>query len=137
MTTSVALSEANRDRLARIKEDAGLRSMDEVVGTLLGAARHSIDRLMENRGERVAKVADEHGIRRLTAYGSRVWGAPHARSDVDLVAEFDGRVSMFELMRAERALADAFGAPVDLTTWGGLRDRLAERVRREGVVILG
>lgn len=137
MGTTVALSTDTHLALHRFKEGANLHSMDEAVAQLLRSGPETIERLWRRCGADVRTTARRLGIRRLVAFGSRVWGAAHARSDVDLCAEFSHAISLFDLMDAQDALSKAFAARVDLHTLKGLRPRLAERVRREGVTLLG
>lgn len=137
MGTTIALSDDTHLELLRFKVAGQLRSMDEAVGQLLRSAPEAIERLWSRRGAEVRRVARRLGIRRLVAFGSRVWGAAHPRSDVDLCGEFSRPVSLFDIMDAQEALTAAFGVHVDLHTMKGLRPRLADRVRREGVALLG
>jgi predicted nucleotidyltransferase len=137
MATSIAVSEETQYLLHRYKESSGLRSLDEAVADLFGAGNRTIERLMARRRREVERASKKAGIVRLVAFGSRVWGAAHDRSDVDLVAEFRSQPSLFDLMAAQEALAKAFGVPVDLHTWAGLRDRVRKRIERDGVTVLG
>ncbi len=137
MATTIAISDDTHAWLTRLKRSSGLRSFDEVLGALAHCGEHMADRVLERHRAAVDRVCKEFGIKRLTAFGSRAWGAPHAASDLDLVAEFRQPVNAFVLLRAQDALAAAFEVPVDLHTWETLKPRVVERVRERGVRLLG
>lgn len=70
-------------------------------------------------------------------FGSYARGEPQAGSDVDIwVPEWSGRVpGVFEEFEIEEELSRLLGVPVDLGIH--LKRGVEQRVRREGVVILG
>lgn len=135
MATTIALHEETRARLARIQEAGGLPSMDAVVSALLDAPQHSATALWSRHRPEVTAVCGLFGIRRLTAFGSRVWGIPHPASDLDLVAEFEKAPGLLGFQEAEEALCRAFAVPVGLHTPGGLRPSLRRVVEERGQVL--
>ena len=138
MAKTIALTPATHFLLQRYKKEGDLSSMDEVVSQLFRSGERSVERILAARRKEVTTTCRQLGIVRLTAFGSRVWGAPHPRSDVDLVADFGSRkISAFGLLEAEEELAMSFGLPVDLHTWAGLRPRVRQRVEEKGVDLIG
>ena len=65
---------------------------------------------------RLAEFCRRHGIVRLRLFGSAARGDETPDSDVDLIADFGQPIGYFELIRAEDALSEFFGRPVDLLT---------------------
>lgn len=67
----------------------------------------------------IAQAVQEHPLRKhvkkLTLFGSQVRGNATKKSDVDLLVEFDGSVSLFGLMQMEEDLSKALGMTVDLS----------------------
>ncbi|MGH3906509.1 MAG: nucleotidyltransferase family protein [Pseudonocardiaceae bacterium] len=66
--------------------------------------------------------ARQHGIRRLSLFGSALRGDFTNRSDVDLLVEFepDRIPGLFPLASMERELESMVGRPVDLRTYHDL-----------------
>jgi uncharacterized protein len=75
------------------------------------------------------------GIVHLRLHGSLATGAATARSDVDLIAEFDAskHLSLLDMVSLENRLSDLLGAPVDLSPEHTLKKPVAERAARESV----
>lgn len=137
MATSIALSVDTHHWLKRYKERAGLSSLDEAVALLLHGGAESAQQLMARRHVAVKTACRRHGIGTLTAFGSRVWGSSHPQSDLDLIATFNRPVSLFDILDIQEDLSAAFGVPVDLHTWEGLRPRVRQRAKERGVRLLG
>ena len=91
------------------------------------------------RDEALAILADHRqdlerfGVKSIAIFGSVARNEARADSDVDVLVEFAVPVGFFELARLERHLDDLFGRRVDLTTPGGLRRQLRDRILREAV----
>jgi predicted nucleotidyltransferase len=77
------------------------------------------------------------GIERLFLFGSYARGtAVSERSDVDLMAEFDGskQLSLLEMVHIQNRIADILGANVDLAPTKSLKDPVRARAAREAVL---
>ena len=85
--------------------------------------------------EALAKLCDEHGVRRLRIFGSAARGEERPDSDVDLIVEFGRPTGFIELLRLERLLSDFFGRPVDLVTEPGLDPYIRESVLSSASVL--
>ncbi len=84
---------------------------------------------------RLADFCRRHGITRLRVFGSAVRGEERADSDIDLIADFGVPIGFFELIRAENALAEFFGRPVDLLTEPALSRFMRDAVLESAQVI--
>lgn len=73
----------------------------------------------------------QHPIRSIGVFGSWARGEQRPESDVDLLIEFAEPVGLFEFFEVREKLENVLGVRVDLTTPGGLRPRIADRVRRD------
>jgi predicted nucleotidyltransferase len=75
------------------------------------------------------------GIVHLRLHGSLARGAATAKSDVDLIAEFDDtkHLSLLDMVALENRLSDLLGVPVDLSPQHTLKQAIAERAAREAV----
>ena len=67
-------------------------------------------------------------------FGSVARGDDTPDSDIDFLVEFEQGSSLFDLMDLQEALAALLGAPVDVVSVGGLKDR-DDHIRREAVPI--
>jgi uncharacterized protein len=76
------------------------------------------------------------GIVRLSLFGSVARGNASAKSDVDLMAEFEPgkQFSLLDMVRIENRLADILGVPVDLAPARAMKDHIRERATREAVL---
>jgi predicted nucleotidyltransferase len=70
-------------------------------------------------------------IRTLGVFGSWARGEQTPESDVDLLVEFDGVVTYFEVLALEDELRALLGVRVDLATPGALKRFIGERIRSE------
>ncbi len=75
------------------------------------------------------------GIAHLRLFGSVARGEASARSDVDLIADFDRskRLTLFGMARLENRLSDLLGAQVDLSPADTMKERVRARALREAV----
>ena len=84
---------------------------------------------------RLAEICRAHEIRRLRLFGSFARGQEGPDSDVDLIVDFRGRKSLFDLMDAEESLAELFARDVDLLTEPGLSPYMRDSILAETQVI--
>ena len=87
--------------------------------------------------EAVAGVCLDHGVRRLSLFGSRLHGTARHDSDVDLLVEFDAApsVGILDVVTAEEAFEHLLGRRVDLRTVGDLSPYFRDTVARDAVEI--
>lgn len=91
------------------------------------------DLLTDLRGQqpRIRRAAMKHGIRNVRVFGSAARGEETARSDVDLLVDFDieGR-RVLPLVAFAREVSRIVGRPVDAST----PEMLAPKVRRAALL---
>jgi uncharacterized protein len=95
-----------------------------------------------NKSTVIAKLREHEpelkaaGILRLSVFGSVARGDESAKSDVDLMAEFDRtkQLSMIDMVGLENRLADILGVPVDLAPAKELKGGIRDRATREAVL---
>lgn len=76
------------------------------------------------------------GVKRASLFGSVVRGEAKRGSDIDLLVEFKGRKSLFDLAGLKLDLEGALGKRVDVLTYDSLHPLLKRRILREQEVIL-
>ena len=85
--------------------------------------------------QRLAALCEKHDVRVLKLFGSAARGEDRFDSDIDLIVEFDGRKSLFDLIELESALQELFGRPVDLLTERSISPYLRDRILSSASVI--
>lgn len=87
--------------------------------------------------EMLAKFCREHGIRRLSVFGSALGNDFREDSDVDLLVEFkpDRIPGLFGIAGMEKELSEILGRKVDLRTPGDLSRYFREKVLAEAEVL--
>ena len=76
-------------------------------------------------------LRERYNVRSLGLFGSYARGEADARSDVDLLVEFDTSPGFFRFAELESLLEDTLGAKVDLVTRGALKPSIGRRVLSE------
>lgn len=74
------------------------------------------------------------GVHALYLFGSVARGEAHEGSDVDLLVEFEGKFSYFDLGRVELKLTEWLGHPVDLVPRILVRPEIKGQIEREAVL---
>src|SRR5438067_13105345 len=75
----------------------------------------------------------EHGVKKLTLFGSVAREEAQPTSDVDLLVEFDRPTGYFGLVRLQLHLQQLLGNEVDLGTPGSLRPAMRQRIEKEAI----
>lgn len=136
MHTTIALQPGTHDRLLDLKRRFRLRSMDAVVRRLMEPPL-SAKTLFEQHRKQVLALCKRYGITRMVAFGSRARGQARHDSDLDLMVRLPAGSSLFDQANLIADLEDLLAMKVDVVTEGPHLGRLGERIRRDGVVLLG
>ncbi|MBI5154211.1 nucleotidyltransferase family protein [Candidatus Poribacteria bacterium] len=72
-------------------------------------------------------------IARLSLFGSYARGEQTDASDVDLIVEFDGKLSLFQFIALEQEMAGQLGVRVDLVEREAMKPRIRVRAEKEEV----
>lgn len=79
------------------------------------------------------ELAEKHGVRKLSLFGSVARDEAGDASDVDLLVEFDRPVGLFGLFELQDHLEQLLGCSVDLGTPDSLKPRIRSTVLEESV----
>jgi predicted nucleotidyltransferase len=90
--------------------------------------------IVEARREEINELVRRHRGRSVSLFGSAARGDDDTESDFDFLVEFEPGSSLFDLMDLQEALQSLLGAPVDVVSAGGLKDR-DDHIRQEAVPI--
>ena len=84
---------------------------------------------------KLAEICKSHDVRVLKIFGSAARGEDGPDSDVDLIVEFDGEKSLFDLIGLELELEEFLGRDVDLVTEPAISRYLRDRILASASVI--
>lgn len=79
------------------------------------------------------ELQQRFGVVSVRIFGSMARDEAGPDSDVDILVEFVGPVSLFVLADLREFLVEALGRPVDVGTEGSLRPRIRETIVAEAV----
>jgi uncharacterized protein len=86
-----------------------------------------LDLLSTKRNEILA-LAQKHGVKKISIFGSVAKGEAHSSSDIDFLVEMkDGR-TLLDLGALQIELQELLGVEVDVVTPNGLRPRIRDQV---------
>ncbi len=80
-------------------------------------------------------IAGNRGFTKLAVFGSVARREAGPDSDIDLLVEAPPGTSIGGLLALRELFADIVGRPVDLITYGGLKPKLDDDIRREAVLL--
>lgn len=136
-STTVLIDRRTRDALARCREAFHERSLDAVIQRLLREATPSATDLWGRHKAAAERIVRRHGAKRLIAFGSRVRDDRHPGSDLDLVVEMPVEGGVAALFALRDDLSEALAVRVDLGDMPPPGSRLHERLKQEGVPLVG
>jgi predicted nucleotidyltransferase len=83
----------------------------------------------------LAELCQKYEVRVLKLFGSSARGEDRPDSDIDLLVEFEGDKSLFDLIGLELDLKEFFGRDVDLLTEPSISSYLRDRILASTSVI--
>lgn len=92
---------------------------------------YSFDEISRIIAESKEELHSEFGVVEIGFFGSVVRGQQGAKSDIDLLVQFDRPIGFVRFMRLEKRLADLLGMPVDLVTRKALKPHIGKRILQE------
>jgi predicted nucleotidyltransferase len=93
----------------------------------------TLQELRTTRRDEILRVAARRGARNIRVFGSVARGENDAASDIDFLVDLEPDRSLFDLSGLLIDLEAVLKTEVDVVTERGLRERIRERVLREGV----
>jgi uncharacterized protein len=110
----------NKHSFIAFVEDARMRNLQEIEA-----------KLKENK----YLLNERFNVKEIGIFGSFVRGEQNETSDLDILVDFEGRVSLFEIVRLERFLSELLGEKVDLVLKNSLKPRIGKHILREVVYV--
>ncbi|ODS42537.1 MAG: hypothetical protein MSIBF_04265 [Candidatus Altiarchaeales archaeon IMC4] len=81
------------------------------------------------------ELRSEFGVKELGIFGSYVRKEQKEDSDIDVLVEFGGPVSLLKLVGLENRPTDSFGVKVDLIPRADIRPELKEKILHETIYV--
>ncbi len=95
----------------------------------------TIEEIKEILTDHKHELRDHFRVKELGVFGSYVRGQQKAKSDIDLLVEFERPVSLLGLVSLENHLSDLFSVKVDLVPKREIRPELKEKIIKEVVYL--
>ncbi len=84
---------------------------------------------------KVTPILESEGVIKAAVFGSHATGEANHNIDVDLLVEFGGRKSLFDLVGLKLELEKILKKKVDLLTYRSLHHLLREIILNEQIII--
>lgn len=75
--------------------------------------------------------------KRIGIFGSYARGEDKPASDIDILVDFSGKITLFDLGGIKYDLSRLLKRPVDIVTQRGLNNRLRESINKDLIIIYG
>ncbi|MBU0469924.1 MAG: nucleotidyltransferase family protein [Nanoarchaeota archaeon] len=96
--------------------------------------------IKDEKLKQIAKIAvpilKKNGVVKAGIFGSYARGEAKKSSDIDLLIQFKGKKSLFDLIGLEQELIEHLGKKVDLVTYKGLSPYLKDYILKDEIKIL-
>jgi uncharacterized protein len=76
-----------------------------------------------------------YGVKEIGIFGSYVRGEQKPKSDIDVLVDFSGSVSLLDFIHLENELSDLLGVKVDLVMKTALKPRIGRNILEEVVPV--
>jgi predicted nucleotidyltransferase len=91
----------------------------------------TIEEIQELLKREKASLSEKYNIAELGIFGSYIRGEQKETSDLDVLVEYKGKVSFFDVLHLEEELSELAGVKVDLVLKSGLRKFMGQQIMQE------
>jgi uncharacterized protein len=84
----------------------------------------------------IVEILSRNEVAKAGIFGSYARGEQTENSDIDILIEFSGRKSLFDLVRAERELGERLKRKFELVTYNSLNPLIRDSVLADEVRII-
>jgi hypothetical protein len=95
----------------------------------------SLEALLRELRASLPELRRRYAVASLAVFGSRARGNPRGDSDLDLLVDFDGPVSLLDYAGLRGDLEERLGIPVELANRRLLKPAFAQQILREAVPV--
>ena len=86
--------------------------------------------------KKILPILERYGVTRAGIFGSVVRGEAREDSDIDILVEIEGRMSLLDFAGLKLELEETLGKPVDLGEYSTIKPIIKEQILSEEVPIL-
>jgi predicted nucleotidyltransferase len=97
----------------------------------------TLNQALEDIKTRILPILQEYDVVKAAVFGSLVRGEATDSSDLDLLIEFSGKKSLFDLVNLKLALEEKLQCKVDVLTYNSIHPLIKDTILNEEVVIYG
>lgn len=99
-------------------------------------SRPTLEEIRRTLQTQLPGLRERYGVTSLGIFGSYVRGEQRARSDLDILVEFDDRpLTLFQFIALENELSDQLGIKVDLVEKCALKPAIGRRILQEVLML--
>ncbi|NCO23737.1 MAG: hypothetical protein COZ07_06885 [Candidatus Infernicultor aquiphilus] len=95
----------------------------------------NIEKIEEIKGK-ILSILKRYNVKRAGIFGSVVRGEENKESDIDILVEIVGRMSLLDFAGLKLELEEALGQRVDLGEYSTIKPMIKEQILSEEVSIL-
>ena len=96
-----------------------------------------MEQSIEDLKRKILPILEQFDVIKAAIFGSRVRGESTTSSDLDLIVEFPGKKSLFDLVNLKFALEELLQCNVDVLTYNSIHPLIKDTILSEEVVIYG
>jgi uncharacterized protein len=91
----------------------------------------TIEEIQELLKREKASLEGKYNVLKLGIFGSYIRGEQKESSDLDILIEYKGKVSFFDILHLEEELSELTGIKVDLVLKSGLKKFMGQQIMQE------
>jgi len=91
---------------------------------------------IEEIKKKILPILKKYGVKKAGIFGSVVRGEETEKSDIDILVEIEGRMSLLDFVGLKLELEEALGMKVDLGEYSAIKPIIKEQILSEEVAIL-
>jgi hypothetical protein len=91
---------------------------------------------IEEIKDKIAPILKKYGVKKAGIFGSVARGESTEESDIDILVEIEGRMSLLDFAGLKLELEEILGRKVDLGEYSAIKPLIREEILKEVVPIL-
>ncbi len=97
----------------------------------------TLEQSIEDIKRKILPTLMQFDVVKASVFGSQVRGEATSTSDLDLLVEFSGKKSLFDLVNLKLALEELLRCKVDVLTYNSIHPLIKDTILSEEVVLYG